>query len=223
MSGRRQQRIAKKKQASATRVLSSTSLRPTSTVRSPVTRRQLPLFIIEHCDTRVYEWSFIEYEHIVDLCGKDRVLFTNTENRSLKAVAHTSKNSVLGMPLTNACILDPFAAKTLSPDEKFDYYIFGGILGDNPPTRKTEQFLSSKLPFEKRNLGPEQMPTDNAVYLTKLITEGRRIEDIETVTDIRLQISDEEEVDLPYKYALVDGKPLIAKKLAQKLFEGKTF
>jgi ribosome biogenesis SPOUT family RNA methylase Rps3 len=181
------------------------------------------IFIIEHCDDEVYDWSLIEYTHISYLIGKDRVWFTHTANEKLKEIGTVKPESVTNMDLKKACILDPFAEKTLSPGDDFDYLVFGGILGDNPPTKKTAHFLSSKVTWEKRNLGPEQMATDNAVYTAFLIAGGTPLDKLEFQQDLTIHIHEGEEVMLPYKYIIKDGKPLIAPDLVKRLKEEDEF
>ena len=59
---------------------------------------------------------------------------------------------------------------------RFEYFVFGGILGDKPAKRRTESIINelkqNKIKFEERNLGTVRMPTDNAVYASKKILEG---------------------------------------------------
>ncbi|MBD3319105.1 hypothetical protein GF342_04315 [Candidatus Woesearchaeota archaeon] len=183
----------------------------------------MPIYIIEHLDRTVYQWSFFEYRHISKLVGKKNLWITHTKSSRLKEFAKIIPQSVLDLDLKNACILDPLAEETLTPEDNFEYYIFGGILGDDPPTEKTKKFLSSKSSLPTRNLEPEQMATDNAVYMTKLIADGTPIESIPVVTDVELDLREGESVILPYKYVLVNGKPLICKAIMEKLKKGESF
>lgn len=178
----------------------------------------IPSFIIEHCEPRLYTWSFIEYVHISSIVGKENLWFTHTRSSKLTPFGKTIPVSVTTLQLANACILDPFAKKTLQPNEHFDHYIFGGILGDDPPSKKTELFLTKKAPqWQARNLGREQMATDNATYVVKKITEGVKLNDIAFVNTIELNIRNGESIILPYKYILVDGKPLLSPELVRML------
>ena len=75
------------------------------------------------------------------------------------------------VPIHRVCLLDPKATKALCPDdgETFDWFLYGGILGDDPPRDRTAELR--KLGFEGRNLGQIQMTTDTAVGVTKTVVE----------------------------------------------------
>lgn len=66
------------------------------------------------------------------------------------------------IPISKVCLLDPRAERVLSPSDgapgKFEYFLFGGILGDDPPRDRTGELR--KLGFETRHLGSVQMTTD---------------------------------------------------------------
>jgi len=68
---------------------------------------------------------------------------------------------------------------------------------------------------EARNIGQSQFSTDNAVYVTKKIIEGIDLENQEFQDGITIEINEIESTDLPYKYALIDGKPLISEELIE--------
>ena len=101
-------------------------------------------------------------------------------------------------------MLDPEADKTLESKEVFSYYIFGGILGDYPPKKRTKKELTKFLPeCETRNIGKEQMSTDNAVYTTFLIAEKKKkFEELKFKDEVSVEINDVESVELPYRYNL---------------------
>lgn len=67
------------------------------------------------------------------------------------------------------CLLDPAATEELTPEDadKFDFFLFGGILGDHPPRDRTGELR--KYGYTSRNLGKKQMTTDTAVRVTKII------------------------------------------------------
>ena len=176
-------------------------------------------YILEHCDEELYEWSFLEYKHISEIVGKENLIFYNVSEEKLKPFGEVHPESVTTVDLKKACILDPLAEKTLSPEDvnNFDQFIFGGILGDDPPTEKTRNLITSKVKWEARNLGKEQMATDNAVFVVKKILEGTSLEKIPFKQEIVIPIAEGEEVILPFKYVLVDGKPLVCDALIHKL------
>lgn len=75
------------------------------------------------------------------------------------------------IPQARVCLLDPRAPKELCPGdaELFDVFLYGGILGDDPPRDRTGELR--KLGFEGRHLGATQMTTDTAVGVTKIVVE----------------------------------------------------
>jgi ribosome biogenesis SPOUT family RNA methylase Rps3 len=66
------------------------------------------------------------------------------------------------VPISKVCLLDPRAERVLSPADgapgAFEFFLFGGILGDDPPRDRTGELR--KLGFETRHLGSVQMTTD---------------------------------------------------------------
>ena len=112
-------------------------------------------YILEHLEKRLYTWCLLEYEHISQLVGKEKLIFTNikTEKQKakLKPFGQVESKSVINLGLNNekVCILDPFAPKTLTSEDgkRFEYFIFGGILGDYPMRARTKEELQNfKLP-----------------------------------------------------------------------------
>jgi ribosome biogenesis SPOUT family RNA methylase Rps3 len=167
-------------------------------------------FVIEHLEPEVWEWCQIEYENISRMIGKENLIFTNLgeECYKLEKFGKCYGESVRDLKLERVCILDPAAEKVLSPeDEKeFDYFVFGGILGDYPPRQRTEVELTKFFPKAgKRHLGKGQFPTDNAVFLSNEILKGKRFEEFEFQDDVEIEINDVESVILPFRYVLVDG------------------
>ncbi|MBM3247361.1 hypothetical protein FJZ17_02370 [Candidatus Pacearchaeota archaeon] len=189
-----------------------------------------PIYIIEHLEPELFEWCLIEYEHISQIIGKDYLWFTNIKNpedkKRLEKFGSVFTKSARKMDFKGACVLDPEASKTLEPKEvkSFNYLIFGGILGDYPPKKRTQEELT---PFidncEVRNIGKEQMSTDNAVFCVKQIELGKKFEELKFVEGVSIEINEFESVDLPYRYNLIKGKPLISKKIQLYLKKKKGF
>jgi len=181
-----------------------------------------PQFIIEHLEPKLWKWCLIEYEQMSKIVGKNNLIFTNIKNNSkyLEKFGKVKKQSVKKMILKNVCILDPEAEKTLTTKEakQFKYFILGGILGDNPPRKRTEEELT---PFVNngivRNIGKKQLSTDNAVYVTWKIYNGTPLNKIKFKDEIEIKINETESTILPYSYPVINDKPLISKKLVEYL------
>lgn len=186
-----------------------------------------PIFIIEHLEPKVWPWCLIEYESISKITGKKNVLFSNVkEKKILSRYGNVTSESVRTMQLERACVLDPAGTKELTPKEakKYDYFIIGGILGDEHFNWRTKKELTR---FMKHvpvyHLGKGQFSTDNAVYVTKRISEGTALKAIPFQDTIEIPITSIESVILPYRYPLVNGKPRISKKLIRYLKHKKDF
>lgn len=183
-------------------------------------------YVIEHFG-KAFKWHLIEYEHISKIVGKENLIFTNVKGKkeALAAFGEVKKESIAELCLPNVCVLDPASDKLLTPEDckRFKYLVFGGILGDYPPRERTKELLTCRMKnAETRNLGKEQMPTDNAVYAAKLIAEGTKFEDIKFIDTIEIDIQKGLSVELPFRYVEVNGKPLISEKLVEFLKKRKT-
>lgn len=191
----------------------------------------MPKYIIEHLEPEIYPWCLIEYKNISKIVGKDNLWFTNIakkskESKNLENLGKVFSDSVARLCLKNACILDPEAEKTLSPKEagKFNYFIFGGILGDYPPKKRTTPELTSKIRWaEARNLGKKQFSTDNAVLVVKELVNGKNLNGMKFLENLVIPINKVESIELPYCYPIINGKPQISKALVKFLKSKKTF
>jgi ribosome biogenesis SPOUT family RNA methylase Rps3 len=188
------------------------------------------IFIIEHLEPKLWKWCLIEYKHISEIVGRENLVFTNIKKEKdvevLEQIGKVIKNSVSELKLKNVCVLDPESDKTLDSknSKSFEYFVFGGILGDYPPKKRTKkeltQFVKDASVF---NIGKKQMPTDNAVYVVNEIIKGKNISDLKFKYKIEIPIKEGESVDMPYNYILVDEKPLISKELLEHIKKGKSF
>lgn len=105
--------------------------------------------------------------------------YLSSHPSSSRAYLHTNpilsllSSSTPPISKNRVCLLDPKAPLPLDPedDEEFDYFLYGGILGDDPPRDRTAELR--KLGFEGRHLGAVQMTTDTAVGVTKLVVEDK--------------------------------------------------
>jgi len=173
------------------------------------------MYVIEHMEQQLYKWCIIEYTHISEIVGRENVMFTNVKDvEKFKGVGDVRSERVSELNLKNACVLDPFAEKALSADEKFDYYVFGGILGDEPMQKRTAEL---DIPAERRHLGRKQMSTDTAVYVAKHIIDGGKLSDLEFKDEIEIPIQEGESMILPYRYVMIDGQPMLPKNFVEFL------
>lgn len=196
-------------------------------------------FVIEHLEPELFEWCLIEYGHISEIVGKENLIFTNIKNKGnqnkLKRLGSVfdKKISELSEELkfnkNNICILSQYAQKTMQANDKnkFEYFVFGGILGDKPAKRRTEDIIKelkqNGLKFEERNLGNVQMPTDNAVYASKKILDGSKLNDLRFIDEVEVQINENESVSLPFRYIIDNNKLVISEKLVEHLRKRKEF
>lgn len=101
-------------------------------------------YIIEHMEEGFSEWVILEYTQIIKDIGKDNLILTSlppstTEKDIPKRLLElglqwTTKECVDidgGIDKSKVCLLDPAAETDLTPQDKskFDYFVFGGILG----------------------------------------------------------------------------------------------
>ncbi|KAJ9119769.1 hypothetical protein QFC22_003479 [Naganishia vaughanmartiniae] len=133
-------------------------------------------------------WVQLEYAQMLKHAGPhSEVLFTSLSSSSAeilpkqlqeatakhgKPVAHARatttpilqllSTATPPIPISKVCLLDPKAERVLSPEDGepgvFEYFLFGGILGDDPPRDRTGELR--RMGFETRHLGSVQMTTD---------------------------------------------------------------
>jgi ribosome biogenesis SPOUT family RNA methylase Rps3 len=188
----------------------------------------MPTYIIEHLEPSVYKWCLMEYKNISKIVGKENLWFTNIKrkNKNLGRLGKVIKESVAELNLRNACLLDPEAEAVLEPGEakEFDYFVFGGILGDYPPKKRTKAELTSRIKnMVLRNIGKEQFSTDNAVLVVKEIVGGKFLREMKFMDTLAIRINAVESVELPFRYPLVNGKPQISEELVNFLKKKKGF
>jgi len=187
----------------------------------------MPKFIIEHMEPELYKWCVLEYRHISQIVGKENLIFTNIKSgkEKLESLGKIYSKPIEKLELKNICLLDPNSPTKLTPKEakKFDFFVFGGILGDFPPKARTKDLVFRLPNAETRNLGKEQMSTDTAVLVTKIIIDGTELEEIEFQEEIEIPIKKGESVMLPYRYVLRDKIPVIAPGLIEMLKKQKGF
>lgn len=109
----------------------------------------LHTFIVEHLDPELEAWQALEYKTIYQECrasGRSRFLLSGlSDPAATQKLLDIPSSSLSGESVeqlyptpaarSRVCLLDPKGAKDLSPAdaEEFDVFLFGGILGDDPP------------------------------------------------------------------------------------------
>ncbi|KAI5809647.1 SAM-dependent RNA methyltransferase [Peziza echinospora] len=202
-------------------------------------------YVVEHLEPEVGAWSQLEYAIISTECSQSngQLYLTSlpqslVENLPEKLQSYkdsgrliatsTEVNQLPGIISDRVCLLDPSAQFDLCPEdgEKFDWYVFGGILGDDPPRDRTAELR--KYGFVGRRLGPVQMTTDTAVRVTRLVVEGKLpLNEIPYADYPELKLSKHETTEMPFRYVKDEnGKPImpegmveLIKKDADKSFE----
>jgi ribosome biogenesis SPOUT family RNA methylase Rps3 len=188
----------------------------------------MPVYIIEHLEPRVWKWCVIEYKHISSTVGKKNLWFTNVKkgSKELEKYGRVIRESAAELKLKDACVLDPESDNKLTPAAagKFRYFIFGGILGDYPPRKRTKDELTSKFKrIASYNIGKEQMSTDNAVKVVKEIYDGTPFENMQFKDEIEIRTAEGESVMFPFRYLVIGGKPFISKELVEYLRKTEGF
>ncbi|MEM1540326.1 MAG: SAM-dependent methyltransferase [Candidatus Bathyarchaeia archaeon] len=182
-------------------------------------------FVIEHLEQEIGKWLLYEYMHASEIVGKNCLIFTNVKKKSDKAKLSKlgtveEKSAAEIFNPEKVIILDLKAELPLKPQDFAgkDAAIIGGILGDHPPKGRTNKLLTKHFPKATvRNIGKAQFSIDGAIYVAKLVSEGKPLEKIPIKKGLSLRLNEYAEVYLPYTYPLKDGKPVISQKLVTYL------
>ncbi|KAF9539484.1 hypothetical protein EC957_005365 [Mortierella hygrophila] len=174
-------------------------------------------YIVEHMEEGMHDWCTLEYEHMVSVCGADHIYFTALTPKTLadmpaslrKAHCHTEDVLTMGdrIPHEKICLLDPSSPYPLAPEDgdTYDFFLFGGILGDDPPRDRTGELR--KLGFATRHLGPVQMTTDTAVNVSRRVVEGKTpLDKIQFIDHPEIKLRKKETVTMPFRYIALPPK-----------------
>lgn len=178
-------------------------------------------YVIEHMEQGFTEWVILEYCTIIKEVGAENLILTSLPEgtvipEELKQAGlqwttdDVTKIGTTEAPITKerVCLLDPAAETDLVPEEhaQFDYFVFGGILGDHPPRDRTGE-LRKKYGFAGRRLGSKQMTTDTAVRTTQLIVKDKKkFEEIEFIDYPEFRFNKNEATEMPFRYVLDENK-----------------
>lgn len=128
-----------------------------------------------------------------------------------KSIVELIKEGVVEAETT--IVLDPRASQTLTYDDlsSSKYVVIGGILGDNPPRGRTQLLITNRMPPGVRsfNIGDGQYSIDGAVYFISYMWHHRGLNGFTYVDGVSIS-TDYGEIFLPFRYPVVNGKPLLA-------------
>ncbi|RHZ66209.1 SAM-dependent methyltransferase [Aspergillus thermomutatus] len=180
-------------------------------------------FVVEHLDAELGPWSALEYGCIAreSHAVGSRFLLSSVPT-SLRLpddlaatqgleVEHRSVEEIFADRKSRVCLLDPAAQVELSPEDGdiFDVFLFGGILGDDPPRDRTSELR--KKGYVGRRLGPKQMTTDTAVRVTRVVVQEKvPLEKIEYIDYPEIIVNKHERTEMPFRYVKGDdGQPIM--------------
>lgn len=173
------------------------------------------------------EWVILEYSQIIRDVGRENLILTSLPESTTEAdipqqlkdlgLIWTTDECVTidgGLKKDSVCLLDPAAEEDLFPQDsqKFEYFVFGGILGSHPRVDRTG-ILREKYGFAGRRLGELQMTTDTAIRTTKIIIEKQTdFKDIRFIDYPEIRFNKYESTEMPFRYVLdVEGNPVLPK------------
>ncbi|KAK5085979.1 hypothetical protein LTR05_005269 [Lithohypha guttulata] len=179
-------------------------------------------FVVEHLDPELGPWSALEYQNIAEEsrnAGCDFILSSVPaallQSDQLKRTGANARSDAVETYFAEKkdriCLLDPAAKQELEPADakNFDVFLFGGILGDDPPRDRTSELR--KKGFTGRRLGPVQMTTDTAVRVTRaVVLEGKELNKIPYLDFPELKLDEHESTEMPFRYVKDNhGQPIM--------------
>ncbi|KAJ5714305.1 uncharacterized protein N7483_011486 [Penicillium malachiteum] len=188
-----------------------------------MTDQKTRAFVVEHLDPELGPWSALEYACIARESHDRGARFLLSSvpaelqmpadlaaTRGLE-VEQRSVEDVFAHCKERVCLLDPSATVELSPEDgdNFDVFLFGGILGDDPPRDRTSELR--KKGYVGRRLGPKQMTTDTAVRVTRMVVHEKiPLEKINYVDYPEILINQHERTEMPFRYVTDEnGEPIM--------------
>nr|OQO21832.1 hypothetical protein B0A51_10140 [Rachicladosporium sp. CCFEE 5018] len=185
-------------------------------------------FVVEHLDPELESWQLLEYKTIAAECAASGSRFIlsgmSASHPDLPQVEQSSQHvedlvKSAGVPHDRVCLLDPKGESDLAPadGDLFDIFVFGGILGDDPPRDRTAELRVKG--FKGRRLGVEQLTTDTAARVTRIVVQDKiPLNNVPYVDRPNIEIAEGESVEMPFKYVKGrDGKPIMPEGMAALL------
>ncbi|RMJ28200.1 DUF431 domain-containing protein [Aspergillus sp. HF37] len=177
-------------------------------------------FVVEHLDPELGRWSSLEYACIArESQARGARFLLSSVSPSLQMprdladapgleVERRGVEEIFEKP--QVCLLDPGAQAELSPadGDQFKVFLFGGILGDDPPRDRTSELR--KKGYAGRRLGPKQMTTDTAVRVTRMVVQEKvPLEQIPYVDYPEVRVSEHERTEMPFRYVKGEEGPVM--------------
>lgn len=169
------------------------------------------------------------------IVGADKLMITNFPNEidfesdRWKGIRFL-KSSIndINIPIERICLLDSEATSELTPSdcENFDYFLFGGILGNVDEFDFDRTSVLRVKGFPTRSLGSMQMTTDTAVRVSKMILiDSIPFDSIRFVDRPEFPIEGEtEKLVMNFRYVKdEDGEALICPEILELLKEDFDF
>ncbi|BGP55825.1 hypothetical protein JCM8202v2_003432 [Rhodotorula sphaerocarpa] len=201
-------------------------------------------YVIEHmeednADATFPHWIALEYAQMLKWAAPNKVIFSSLSPASVKSLTEQLVNrgartesfraetkSVTDLmkeenvALDKVCLLDPRATGEIAPQDGkgFEWFLFGGILGDDPPRDRTGILRAKGFPG--RHLGPIQMTTDTALGVTSLVVQGgKTLGTIKFIDHPTIRFNEHEGVEMPFRYVVDDqsGEPILPEGMREHL------
>ncbi|GAA5895949.1 hypothetical protein JCM6882_005568 [Rhodosporidiobolus microsporus] len=205
----------------------------------------MPTYVIEHMeederDSSFPHWIALEYAQMIrNAQPHSTVIFSSLSPASVSSLteqllargappgsfrAETKSVQELmkeqNVALEKVCLLDPRAEAEIGPKDggEFEWFLFGGILGDDPPRDRTGILRAHGYPG--RHLGPIQMTTDTALGVTKrCVEDGLTLSSIPMINHPEIKFNDNESVTMPFIYEkLENGEPKLPEGMKEHLY-----
>ncbi|PPQ99390.1 hypothetical protein CVT24_005373 [Panaeolus cyanescens] len=194
------------------------------------TPKSLPPWVeLEYAHMRIFAGpeAHVQFTHLSKASSSSltKIFAENSDPTLAKATSYTEGVIEIleksGIPIEKVCLLDPRAEKELSPEDgdgRFDCFLFGGILGDDPPRDRTGELRA--LGFPGRRLGPVQMTTDTALGVTKLVVDDRiPLDEIPYIDFPTIRFNAKESVEMPFRYIKQGDEPRLPPGMKELLYE----
>jgi len=186
--------------------------------------------VIEHLEPCINRWLLAEYSYVAKLFPGSLVItnvVSSMHREVLSRIAPVYSESASQILRGKVVVLDPWASTRLTPADLSDaeFVVIGGIMGDDPPKRRTETMISKRMPWAlRRSLGPSQFTIAGAAYMLKMVSEGRELSTIRVKVGLEVELPFDRftklVVRLPYAFPMSNGQPVLPENYIRIVAEG---